>query len=195
MKSCNRISQLAALPPGSRGGTNALATCPNWVKPKSTQRKQLNASKEIMKTTIRKVVSSFDPKMIPNPQLREIGYDLLLEDWTILITEQTCGWCSSGQRVVTFPTFIFKRSLEYQAWYFAHEFSHALVGVNYKHGPVFMAKLIEICPKESLWHETGYKARNAIAAGISHIRNHSAVKIGGKIFHINEADLMDSRDS
>lgn len=55
----------------------------------------------------------------------------------------------------------------YRTWYLCHEMTHALVGNQHQHGPVFMKKLVEITPPDAITYELGYKPRNAAAAGIA----------------------------
>lgn len=98
--------------------------------------------------------------------------------------DQKCGKCyGQMHKVITLPQWLFNDAVvtrmlkrwhhgtpeihAYKTWYLCHEMSHALVGNQHNHNAVFMRKLIEITPPESLIYELGYKPRNAAAAGIA----------------------------
>ena len=120
---------------------------------------------------------------IPSDVLK-IKTDLMLHDWKFTIAAQNRGYCSRVKKLIVLPLWLWDMGsmsiqLEtrgeqattqtmsaYRTWYLCHEMSHALVGVYHNHDAVFMAKLMEICPEESLHYELGYKPRNAKSAGI-----------------------------
>jgi hypothetical protein len=95
--------------------------------------------------------------------------------WTLLLTNQSRGWCSPRRREITIPTWVSsdkrKESGEF-VWYVAHEISHAwdfeekTYQAKRPHGPSFMKWLKVFCPKEFLFFELGYKPREAAMAGI-----------------------------
>ena len=87
--------------------------------------------------------------------------------WAFYSVKQRRGTCYFNSKVITIPTFaIYHKNPKYKIWYIAHELSHALVGRGHGHNQVFMNKLIEICPSDSIHYELGYKPRNASRAGI-----------------------------
>jgi hypothetical protein len=89
--------------------------------------------------------------------------------WKFYFTDQRRGRCYFKSKVITLPVWAMKKQVTYKTWYICHEMAHAYSGWHAHHGPVFMAKLKEICPKEALIHELGYKPRNAAKAGIGEI--------------------------
>ena len=63
----------------------------------------------------------------------------------------------------TIPVWVFKRPMDYQVWYVAHEVSHCLDyinGNNSNHGPEFHRILKSICPLESQKYEWEYMKRS-----------------------------------
>lgn len=98
--------------------------------------------------------------------VKTLGKKLLASGWRIYVVTSRRGMCYTTHRVITIPAWAVKRELAYKQWYICHEMAHALVGAIHQHNHVFMEKLIEICPKESIHYELGYKPRNASAAGI-----------------------------
>ena len=127
---------------------------------------------------------------IPSDVLK-IKTDLMLQDWKFTIAVQNRGYCSQSKRLIVLPVWLWNpRSMSlqlethgeqattqtmnaYRTWYLCHEMSHALVEVYHNHDAVFMRKLIEICPEESLHYELGYKPRNAKSAGIGKRKSQS----------------------
>lgn len=99
--------------------------------------------------------------------------------------QQKRGRAYCKERRITVPTWTARRfseretdyqrkNAEYQIWYLSHEIAHVAQyledGYLDHHGPKFMKQLIRICPwPNALRFETGYKPRNATAAGISNI--------------------------
>lgn len=98
-------------------------------------------------------------------QLIEVG-------WNLYGTTQGCGRCYYNSRVITYPSWILDKSIDFREWYLAHEMAHAynwINGTEDNHGPVFMYFLKVICPAYAVYHELGYKPRNAAAAGIGRL--------------------------
>lgn len=102
------------------------------------------------------------------PSVRAIAKDLLSRDWKIYAVNQRRGRCYYRGKagVITIPVWAIDHALDYKVWYICHEMSHALDTSRSHHGPEFMRILQDICPKESVHFELGYKPRNAAAAGI-----------------------------
>ena len=127
---------------------------------------------------------------VPPPVLK-IKTDLMLQDWKFTIAAQSRGYCSYIKKLIVLPAWLWNpRSIgsnlkthgeqattqtmnAYRTWYLCHEMSHALVGAYHNHDGTFMAKLMEICPEESLHYELGYKPRNAKSAGIGKRKSQS----------------------
>ena len=102
--------------------------------------------------------------------------DLIDAGFCFYVVDQIRGRCYFDHRVITIPAFVFGKpeTNKYVSWYLAHECAHGFnfLSCHYEqdnHGPMFMQELKRICPADSLHFETGYKPRNATAAGISNI--------------------------
>ncbi len=94
---------------------------------------------------------------------------LISAGWNIYIVDQRRGYCDDRAKIITIPVFALNKTLEYKIWYLCHEMAHAIAGCKYNHGPEFMKVLQDICPKDCIEFELGYKPRNARAAGIGEI--------------------------
>jgi predicted metal-dependent hydrolase len=121
----------------------------------------------------------FKPSMIDRSMTIEVLRDLpesvkavckerAKAGWKFYFVKQRRGRCYHGPMVITLPTWAMKKSLSYKTWYICHEMAHTFTPGDH-HGQKFMAKLIEICPKDSIVHELSYKPRNASKAGIGQI--------------------------
>jgi predicted metal-dependent hydrolase len=92
---------------------------------------------------------------------------ILAEGYVILVVSQDRGYCNSGRKIITIPTWVIKKNnLQEITWYISHELAHAYDKCLHLHGKEFMNWLIKICPSDSIHFELGYKPRNAKAAGI-----------------------------
>lgn len=132
------------------------------------------------------------PSQVEAPMLKESLIDLGFEGWNFYLVDQVRGKCNFTNRYITIPIHaIQEKKKGYLEWYVAHELSHAYAGFEAMHGPLFMAQLLRLCPKDFLHFETSYKPRYAQAAGISHKPGHTAYKIGKQVHHINDADWME----
>lgn len=100
------------------------------------------------------------------------------EKVTCYVVDQRCGRAYYAKRMITLPVWVFTRpqGKGFSLYYLAHELAHV---ANYDagtfdsrrpHGPAFMEEFKKLCPKEYQHFETGYKPRNAAAAGISRKR-------------------------
>jgi hypothetical protein len=110
------------------------------------------------------------------PSLKTIAREIIAADWKIYVVDQSRGYCSYTAKIITVPTWavapqkqhFYKhkgKPLQYKQWYIAHELAHAYTASAH-HGPIFMQRLIDTCPEDSIHFELGYKPRNARAAGI-----------------------------
>lgn len=113
---------------------------------------------------------------IISPEVKDAMSDLMDTGFSFYAVDQRRGICYYNDRVITIPMFVLKHPdrKNYVNWYVSHECAHAFnfihsMGKPDGHGPAFMAELKKICPPASLHFETGYKPRNAKAAGISNI--------------------------
>ena len=102
-----------------------------------------------------------------HPQLSTHYKSIKRDGWRIYVVRQSRGRCYYNIKIITIPTWAYKRDGTYRQWYVAHEIAHALAGWTAKHGQIFMSWLRAICPQDSLHHELGYKPRNASNAGIT----------------------------
>lgn len=120
------------------------------------------------------------------PECRSYYEDLVNLGWRFYVVDQKCGRCYFADKIITIPAWLWKESIDanvmmhglipsvdarkrYRIWYICHEMAHAFGWIFHKaddHGPLFMQTLKEICPTDSVCFETGYKPKNAIAAGI-----------------------------
>jgi hypothetical protein len=125
------------------------------------------------------LLAGLDPPTLP-------GLSLAAYEITAYVTSSQRGraynaWQFPGSdpRFVTVPLwawkpgddgcYIHERDPDYGIYYLAHEIAHHLAPAKKGdvHGPAFMAAFKAVCPKELWHHETGYKPRNAAAAGIA----------------------------
>jgi hypothetical protein len=88
------------------------------------------------------------------------------KQWKFYAVNQSRGRCFFDSKTITIPMFAINRGIDYKTWYISHELSHAFAGAHANHGPEFMRWLKQICPKDCVHFELGYKPRNAAAAGI-----------------------------
>ena len=93
--------------------------------------------------------------------------ELVDAGWVFKVSKGKRGYCYGTKKVITIP----KHALQslhpgYDQYYLAHEMAHAKAGKVAAHGPEFMEWLKYLCPPEFVHYETGYKPRNAGAAGI-----------------------------
>lgn len=100
-------------------------------------------------------------------------YRILKEQgWQFFVVRQRCGRCYYDRKWITIPLWALhkeKTRFGYWVWYVAHEISHAFTK-GAMHGPVFMAKLKQLCPPEFVHYELEYKVDNAAIAGIRKIK-------------------------
>jgi hypothetical protein len=113
------------------------------------------------------IVGSYNAKLLADLPESVRGHlrELVKNDWRVYCVDAARGYCHDS-KVITIPIWAIDRDLSTKIWYICHEMSHAIVGAWHHHDQTFMKKLIEICPKEAIHHELGYKPRNARAAGI-----------------------------
>jgi hypothetical protein len=104
-------------------------------------------------------------------QVKRVGREALSNGWRFYAVDQTRGRCYYKHKVITIPAWVINQTnnkskqIGYKDWYIAHELAHTFArGDN--HGPLFMAQLKRICPKEYVHYEIEYKPRNANSAGI-----------------------------
>ena len=87
------------------------------------------------------------------------------------------GRAHGGNKSITVPSWAMGKDKErpgFFLWYVAHEVAHAVNtevdwvrGMPFiSHGPLFMYRLMQICPREHQHFELEYKPRLAEAAGI-----------------------------
>lgn len=128
---------------------------------KGTAYRQLNVPVDIKRQEVQQRI---------NALLDKHGWGAKLHDWTITTSpvDKGQGWCRYATKHISIPVWVFDecRGEGYGEYYLLHEIAHALAGHEANHGPVFMAKLIEICPPELVHYELGYKPGLAAAAGI-----------------------------
>ena len=100
------------------------------------------------------------------------------KDVTCWVVQQRCGKAYYAKRMITLPIWVFTnpRGKGFALYYLAHELAHI---ANFDagtwdprkpHGPAFMEEFKKLCPVKYQHFETGYKPRNAMAAGISRKR-------------------------
>jgi predicted metal-dependent hydrolase len=91
------------------------------------------------------------------------------ENYRIYAVNQRRGRCYYNVKVITIPTWVITSAHTNsgkKTWYIAHELAHAYDLTRSNHGAGFMEALKDICPKDAIHWELGYKPRNAAAAGI-----------------------------
>lgn len=98
---------------------------------------------------------------------KEAFHKLDKQGWQFFPVNQTRGRCYYGKKLITIPSWAFKRGSEYLVYYISHEMAHAINPVMDHHGPSFMSTFRSICPPHLQYHELDYKPQNASAAGIS----------------------------
>lgn len=118
----------------------------------------------------RNIDKSYNAKLLDQlpESVRNHLRNLVRDEWRIYCVDAVRGMCWRD-KVITIPIWAIEKNFSTKVWYLCHEMAHAFVGVSQHHNQVFMEKLIEICPKEFIHHELGYKPRNARAAGIGQI--------------------------
>lgn len=89
------------------------------------------------------------------------------EGWRFYVVNQTRGRCyADAKKVITIPTWVYRKSQKKIIWYISHELAHAYDECKHSHGPEFMEWLKKICPSDCIHYELEYKPRNAASAGI-----------------------------
>ena len=102
--------------------------------------------------------------------LRELG-------WRFYIVHSARrGRAHSKNKDITIPAWAVSKSKGNEGfyhWYVAHECAHAVnfevdngARLRIQHGPMFMYRLMQICPRQYQHYELEYKPQNAAAAGI-----------------------------
>jgi len=100
------------------------------------------------------------------------------ENVVCYVVNQRCGKAYYAKRVITLPIWVFTnpRGEGFALYYLAHELAHianfdaGTWNSRKPHGPAFMEEFKKLCPVKYQHFETGYKPRNAAAAGISRKR-------------------------
>jgi hypothetical protein len=95
------------------------------------------------------------------------GQRLLSQGWKFYAVDQSRGRCYFQRKVITIPIWAMQKSIQYREWYVCHEMSHAVAGVQAKHGIAFQQVLKSLCSQESIKYELTYKAREVVRAGIA----------------------------
>lgn len=100
-----------------------------------------------------------------------------LRGWTVVLVDQTQGWCRTNCRTVTIPLWALEdRGVGYLHYYICHELAHVEEFEKWKsgiyrrlesgHGEQFYRNFKRICPSSLQHWEHDYLSRSAAAAGI-----------------------------
>ena len=90
------------------------------------------------------------------------------DNWRMYAVNQRRGRCYWNHKVITIPSWVIDSPIVgMKAWYISHELAHAYDLQKSNHDDSFMSALKDICPKNHIHHELGYKPQAAKRNGIS----------------------------
>jgi predicted ferric reductase len=101
------------------------------------------------------------------PVAYQTALELFCRGWKFYAVDQGRGRCYFRQKIITIPIWAMQKSIQYREWYICHEMSHAVAGIEAKHGVAFQKVLQSLCSAQAIQYELTYKAREVVRAGIA----------------------------